>query len=403
MTSFCQPSTPSLPETPRSYDWLEDDEIIDDNFTSSFEDGLFFSRHSGSAEDTQKATLDFSYSAASMCHYHKADLVPPSEHTLSQKERLAMYKFFDDNIRPARGIEESVGSYRQYMKERSRLYFERLLGKCPDLAACPRVQTGNISKDGVNSSADIPKDSVDFRKWLLCPPGGDSYTHTFAVGQYVDMKATMTTCNTPRRPDSNSQSCIPPIQSCVGQDFNVTLTPQVRIDNTLDALFPELPPSDAGFGVNNVLGSPVERPKITDLSRSMGDSCESSDRPEVSKVLWRSAESRSPSQGNLTNKLSLANSIDRRVDKEVSSFFQAPDITRLRTGISLSIGQSLALALLTTGSTAISDGNDTTRPLELKKTFFLDIASTTPRPNRLRSRSFNIIPTRSRTISVGGI
>ena len=402
MTSFCQPSTPSIPETPQSYDWLEDDETIDDNITSSFEDGLFFSRHSSSAEDTQNATLDFSYSAASMCHYHKADLVPPSEHTLSKKERLAMYKFFDDNIRPARGIEESVGSYRQYMKERSRLYFERLLGKCPDLAACPRVQTGDPSKDGVNSSADIPKDSVDFRKWLLCPPAGNSYTHSFAVGQCVDMKATLTTCNTPRRPEINSQSCIPPIQSRVGQDINVTLTPQIRIDNMLDDLFPESPPSDAGFGVNSVLESPVERSKITDISRPMGNSCESSDRPEVSKVLWRSAESRSPCQGNLTNKLSLANSIDRRLDKEVSSL-QAPAITRLRTGISLSIGQNLALALLTTGSTAISDGNDAARSLELKKTSVLDIVSTTPRPNRLRSRSFNIIPTRSRTISVGGM
>jgi hypothetical protein len=50
----------------------------------------------------------------------------PDQRPPSKEERKACYSRLDDDLGPPRGIQQLVGSYQAYMKEQSRLYYERL-------------------------------------------------------------------------------------------------------------------------------------------------------------------------------------------------------------------------------------------------------------------------------------
>lgn len=56
-------------------------------------------------------------------------LIPLDSQLLSFDERVAVYEFYSDAIGPAKGIQESLGTYMGQMKERSRYYFSRLISR----------------------------------------------------------------------------------------------------------------------------------------------------------------------------------------------------------------------------------------------------------------------------------
>jgi hypothetical protein len=88
---------------------------------------------------------------------------------MSQEERIAFYDFVDSVLGPPCGVQESVGTYKAYMAEQSRLYFERILPGSHDHMRKVQAQTYVRSQ-----AAQTSTDSVDFRKWLVSDGSADS-------------------------------------------------------------------------------------------------------------------------------------------------------------------------------------------------------------------------------------
>jgi len=96
-------------------------------------------------------------------HTPSADPLSPNFCTLSSTERSALYPLLS-GVFGTRDIQECAGTYRAYMQERSRLYYEGLL-------AVPYQRSRNDRKPA--SSGDhqsVPSNGSEFRRWLT--PGG---------------------------------------------------------------------------------------------------------------------------------------------------------------------------------------------------------------------------------------
>ena len=98
------------------------------------------------------------------------------EQPLPQNQREAYYQYLADVLGPARGVQESVGSYKAFMTEQVQTYYERLLPRdlasaypsmlssinTPVAAAIPQVQQSTII-----SHVKPPFAEADYSKWLL--------------------------------------------------------------------------------------------------------------------------------------------------------------------------------------------------------------------------------------------
>ena len=319
--------------------------------------------------DPQKGNSDCATHFTPYSTVCDGNLFPPLGYPLSRTERLAMYKFLDSNIRPACGIEESVGSYKSYMKERSRRYYERLF-KLPGMIDTPR-------EDGSHRLASIAQDPVDFKKWLLCIPSKNSSNVSRSEDLPTDEKGSLLPCTPPRKPGKTSRD------SWAEQSFRFAFSPPVyKNEQTLDTLFPQLSPPNTLTGLNMTMGSPVARSRVAE-SPSLALEDESECLAMSSLLL---AESRSPFQRKLTSKVSTSQSLTTTRS------------CRLRTGRSgyNNLGQIPTLTL-----TETSDRGKNAGPRFPCQTFSPVIDQTSPAldPKRFRSQSFSGRP---RTISAGG-
>ncbi|RDB29082.1 hypothetical protein Hypma_015956 [Hypsizygus marmoreus] len=90
-------------------------------------------------------------------------LVAIEEHRpLTELERSELYALINNSISSTPELEESCGTYGAYMKERSRVYFERLSFKATYGTKIYRAHEGSL-----RSSSRAMGDDVDFTKWLL--------------------------------------------------------------------------------------------------------------------------------------------------------------------------------------------------------------------------------------------
>lgn len=83
---------------------------------------------------------------------------------LTEMERTELYNLINNSIGSPEGIQESRGTYCAYMKERSRLYYDRLFFRTSYRAIVHRAHHGSL-----RSSTKPMEDEVDFRKWLSGP------------------------------------------------------------------------------------------------------------------------------------------------------------------------------------------------------------------------------------------
>jgi hypothetical protein len=315
------------------------------------------------------------------------------ESPLSQSERLSLYEFLDGNIRPANGIEESVGSYKSYMADQSRHYYQRLF---PGMVGSTQASR---YLEGVNSSAGAMQDTVNFRKWLVSVPQANS-TSSCAVN-----KTALSPCSTPRKQGRSSNCDIHITHSRLEEDFIFSFSPEVAIDgdHCLDALFPNMLSSDAVSGFNAAWGSPVVRSRITKALSTMSTGEYHGDYTSQGDIVPFSNGSCSPLQGKV-NPLAT-DSVCQGSGKEERFLLLAPSFSlsrRLRTGHSLVYDDHRALR------TQLTVDTDCDKPISGPYLPFQApsprsvVAPRTPGPNRLRSRSLSAFHTRSRTISAGG-
>jgi hypothetical protein len=206
-------------------------------------------------------------------------LKPPS-----QEERMTMYKFLDDNIGPACGVEESVGTYRMYMKEQSRLYFAHLFPDSHEATAGADQSIGS-GHLGTRYSKQLLYDHGDFRNWLSCThaPATEA-TATVAVNTEVKM-APVTPLKRIRHDSSGSTA------SCLAPGLT---SPSIgnRDDRTLDDLFPKPIPFDHFPGDNRPSFLPSDI--VQRLSPRDGKKTLPFSHPVQSNILSWFAESRSP-------------------------------------------------------------------------------------------------------------
>ena len=94
-----------------------------------------------------------------------ASLMLQMDRPLSREQRMAMYNSLDTILGPACGIQESVGTYRKYMQEQSRLYYDRLNRNSERALGTPGVPVSSKPDKSTTGSEDY---GADFRRWLLC-------------------------------------------------------------------------------------------------------------------------------------------------------------------------------------------------------------------------------------------
>lgn len=169
---------------------------------------------------------------------------------MSQEERIAFYDFVDNILGPPSGVQELVGTYKSYMAEQSRLFFERILPSSHDHMRKVQAQTYVRSQTTSQSQvqAQSSSDSVDFRRWLVSDSSADSSlndqqssaSHYYSDGRYMPgvlpaKRRSSTSVFAERAPygGENDLAC------------------------TLDDLFPRLKAEN--LPEDEALGSPVER------------------------------------------------------------------------------------------------------------------------------------------------
>ncbi|KAG5639555.1 hypothetical protein H0H81_012226 [Sphagnurus paluster] len=85
---------------------------------------------------------------------------------LSEEERSELYNLINNNIGVFGGIEECAGTYAVYMKEQSRLYFDRISFKTNYGRKIFRATQGELCSSTSAMGDDL---HVDFQKWLASP------------------------------------------------------------------------------------------------------------------------------------------------------------------------------------------------------------------------------------------
>lgn len=104
-------------------------------------------------------------------------MLPLDEESLSQKEREECYLFFSYALGPSSGLQESVGSYKTFMKVQTRQYFDKLK-EPPRTSATPPVSVhpahvpsppASCSLFGERPPPTPEARAEDFKKWLMPP------------------------------------------------------------------------------------------------------------------------------------------------------------------------------------------------------------------------------------------
>ncbi|KAG1857569.1 hypothetical protein C8R48DRAFT_274912 [Suillus tomentosus] len=90
-----------------------------------------------------------------------ADPLSPNACTLSATERMALYQLLSGSFGTARNIQECAGTYRNYMQERSQLYYEGLL-------AVPYRNSHYNDRRPASSDnrQSVPCNGSEYRRWV---------------------------------------------------------------------------------------------------------------------------------------------------------------------------------------------------------------------------------------------
>ncbi|KAF7969072.1 hypothetical protein HWV62_28364 [Athelia sp. TMB] len=203
---------------------------------------------------------------------------------MTQAERMEFYDFLDRVIGPAQGIQESAGTYKKYMENQSRRFFDK------SSSATHKISVRSKEKNSTLYSASQPQDSsgdfVNWRSWLgpgsnqgiLLPAPAITKPAAFYNfdGTFSDMALKEQTATSGRVPE----------------DFFISALSPAALGDTFDDLFPDLEDSIlGGDGPFESLSSrseaqenpPTPSPLLLppDLHRSQSDSPDPESSPFV--------------------------------------------------------------------------------------------------------------------------
>ncbi|KAH7915722.1 hypothetical protein BJ138DRAFT_917209 [Hygrophoropsis aurantiaca] len=155
------------------------------------------------------------------------------------KEGHGFYNFLSDALGPACGIQESVGTYRAHMQERSRLFYEELL-----LAPYNSSDHINHSRAAQSQNHKSTLRENEYRLWL------SSTEHIDKSGKnLVSRNRYSLSSSASRKITQKSAAGTPYIKHCADNKVS-------EIGNTLDELFPALPEDQS---ITDITRSPVVR------------------------------------------------------------------------------------------------------------------------------------------------
>lgn len=240
---------------------------VDDNILSSSQSESLFER-----------VIDHQYSEASLLNSFVGKSNSPTfaqkvatrtdRRPLTKEERMEFYNFLDGVLGPANGVQENVGTYKAYMAEQSRLYFERLLPDSQQHMRKVQAQT-YVRSQNLYQSEVAPEGSVNFRKWLASDNFGDS---SWGIQQnsshHYSPDGTRHSVTNPtiykylsedsdRMSSGGITSCAP--SSYYPEDAS-------GFGGTLDDLFPDWPQNT--FSEDAIIGSPVVRSNLLGYGRT---------------------------------------------------------------------------------------------------------------------------------------
>lgn len=90
-----------------------------------------------------------------------ADPLSPNACTLSATERVALYQLLSGAFGTPRGIQECAGTYRNYMQERSQLYYEGLLAVPYQSSRCNDRRPASSE-----NRQSVPCNGSEYRRWV---------------------------------------------------------------------------------------------------------------------------------------------------------------------------------------------------------------------------------------------
>ncbi|TCD65468.1 hypothetical protein EIP91_002585 [Steccherinum ochraceum] len=127
------------------------------------------------------------------------------EQPLPQNQREAYYRYLEDALGPANGVQESVGSYKTFMTQQVQTYYERLLPSDFTIRASSSTPAiSSMSSTSVNlpetrsfDSSSLPRfqsRETDYGKWLL--HGGRSLASSAAPSPASTLSGSQSDMNT---------------------------------------------------------------------------------------------------------------------------------------------------------------------------------------------------------------
>lgn len=186
---------------------------------------------------------------------------PTDQQLITQNECVEFYDILDRVLGPASGIQQSVGTYKAYMEEQSRVYFERLLPESHYHMRKVQAQT-YVRSQTMAQAREHEHSSVNFRKWLASDETSfDAYTRRNLTSQKHPANRGMAAAQpfthlSRKKRGSNTLFR----EQNLNEDSHVT---EHCVEGTLDDLFPRLNPSSFVM-LEEPMGSPVLRSSSVD-------------------------------------------------------------------------------------------------------------------------------------------
>ncbi|KAL4067367.1 hypothetical protein V8B97DRAFT_959210 [Scleroderma yunnanense] len=296
-------------------------------------------------------------------------------------ERQAIYQSLSDSLGPPCGIQECVGTYKYYMQDYSRIYYEPLIN-------CPSIDHTDKPAQGVNLVRVLVSDTNEFQSWL------SSGEIPECEGRY--------SCS---RIQFDVQRLVSRQHSEVG--LSRTTWPDHLFGQTLDDLFPALPqelPTDAyDVTISPVVRSHMQPSVAFHLSPLLELECDGTEEVDNHSL------SRVNSPPLVLRQL-------RKIPWYRSDSHEIMEVTHLEANVSgIDLGRSTAaeqcFVVSSTDDTALSGANGITEHITRYNTRKArvrpQVSVCSPYRSSLREwdgvRTRSTRNTRTRTTSAGGI
>ena len=356
---------------------------------SYFHDG-YPSEQTMELDDLKINTLRTPGSSTRGCFRDSLLPVVDDHHLLLQDERVEFYNLVSSSIGPACGIQESAGTYKAYMKERSRLYFDRLFSNSRKTAYYEAAYNGDTmsspvhmqhqssARSGVDSAAAITRDNVNFQRWLLATvsfPDPHEDSDSLSERRHCVHES----WNIPAFPTASKQAIISNGSGTLDLSRPIPLPPA-------DDLFPEQPCSiyASNSAVLPVLRSDPINPFLDIVERIDGKEKGNDEREPAVNPLFYSSRSMKPKS------IDTSASAFRRINHKMKHVMLPSPTLFLNTPNNQRqpLSQKHPAAADTSMDTSISDDFST--------------AYSARNSQGIRKQSFSAGPTRLRTSSAGG-